>query len=250
MKFISWNVNGLRACITKGLWDFFNEIQADFFCIQETKMQEQQFADTLPDGYKAWWYSAEKKGYSGTLVLAKHEPLNVQYDLGGNAVIANEGRVITLEYDDFFLVNAYVPNSQRELTRLDLRMEWEDVLREHIIPLKKPVIYCGDLNVAHNEIDLANPKTNTHNAGFTIEERTKLTELLAKTDLVDVYRELYPDKQEYTWWSYMQKAREKNIGWRIDYFLISKTLLKRVKDVYIYKDVMGSDHCPVMLEIS
>lgn len=249
MKFITWNVNGLRACVGKGFMDFFEKENADFFCIQETKMQEGQLSLELP-GYFQFWHSAEKKGYSGTAVFTKHEPLSVMYDFGTDEH-NSEGRVITLEYEDFYLVNAYVPNSKRELLRLDYRMEWEDALRSHIMTLdeKKPVIYCGDLNVAHKEIDLKNPKTNTRNAGFTIEERTKLTQLL-ESGFTDSFRHVYPDKEgAYTWWSYMFKAREKNAGWRIDYFIVSDRLADCIEDCIIHSDVMGSDHCPVELDI-
>lgn len=249
MKFITWNVNGLRACVGKGFMDFFEKENADFFCIQETKMQEGQLSLELP-GYFQFWHSAEKKGYSGTAVFTKHEPLSVMYDFGIDEH-NSEGRVITLEYEDFYLVNAYVPNSKRELLRLDYRMEWEDALRSHIMTLdeKKPVIYCGDLNVAHKEIDLKNPKTNTRNAGFTIEERTKLTQLL-ESGFTDSFRHVYPDKEgAYTWWSYMFKAREKNAGWRIDYFIVSDRLADCIEDCIIHSDVMGSDHCPVELDI-
>ena len=250
MKFITWNVNGLRACVGKGFMDFFEKESADFFCIQETKMQEGQLSLELP-GYFQFWHSAEKKGYSGTAVFTKHEPLSVMYDFGTDEH-NSEGRVITLEYEGFYLVNAYVPNSKRELLRLDYRMEWEDSLRRHIMALdeKKPVIYCGDLNVAHKEIDLKNPKTNTRNAGFTIEERTKLTQLL-ESGFTDSFRHMYPDREgAYTWWSYMFKAREKNAGWRIDYFIVSDRLADCIEDCIIHSDVMGSDHCPVELDIT
>jgi exodeoxyribonuclease-3 len=249
MKFISWNVNGLRACVSKGFLDFFNEQDADFFCIQETKMQRGQL-DLSLSGYKQFWHSAEKKGYSGTAIFTKHEPLSVMYDFGTDEH-NTEGRVITLEYDDFYLVNAYVPNSQKELVRLNYRMEWEDVMLNHLVTLDKakPVIYCGDLNVAHKEIDLKNPKTNTMNAGFTIDERNKLTTLL-DSGFVDTFRLLYPDVTDaYTWWSYMFNARANNAGWRIDYFIVSERIKDKVKDSIIYKDIMGSDHCPVGLEI-
>lgn len=249
MKFISWNVNGLRACVSKGFLDFFNEQDADFFCIQETKMQRGQL-DLSLSGYKQFWHSAEKKGYSGTAIFTKHEPLSVMYDFGTDEH-NTEGRVITLEYDDFYLVNAYVPNSQKELVRLNYRMEWEDVMLNHLVTLDKakPVIYCGDLNVAHKEIDLKNPKTNTKNAGFTIDERNKLTTLL-DSGFVDTFRLLYPDVTDaYTWWSYMFNARANNAGWRIDYFIVSERIKDKVKDSIIYKDIMGSDHCPVGLEI-
>ena len=249
MKFISWNVNGLRACVNKGFLDFFNQEDADFFCIQETKMQKGQLDINL-DGYKQFWHSAEKKGYSGTAIFTKHEPLNVSYDFGLD-IHNTEGRVITLEYEDFFLVNAYVPNSQRELARLSYRMEWEEAMLNHLVTLDKtkPVIYCGDLNVAHKEIDLKNPKTNINNAGFTIDERNKLTTLL-DNGFVDTFRLLYPDLTgAYTWWSYMFNARANNAGWRIDYFIVSEQLKSSVKDSLIYADVLGSDHCPVGLDI-
>lgn len=250
MKFISWNVNGLRACVNKGFLDFFNEEDADFFCIQETKMQKGQLELNL-EGYKQFWHSAEKKGYSGTAIFTKHEPLSVSYDFGLD-IHNTEGRVITLEYEKFFLVNAYVPNSQRELARLNYRMEWEEAMLNHLVTLDKtkPVIYCGDLNVAHEEIDLKNPKTNKTNAGFTIDERNKLTTLL-NSGFVDTFRLLYPDVTgAYTWWSYMFNARTNNAGWRIDYFVVSEKLKDNVKDSVIYTDVLGSDHCPVGLLIS
>ena len=250
MKFVSWNVNGLRACMTKGFADFFAQADADFFCIQETKMQPDQLALELP-GYEQFWHSAEKKGYSGTAVFAKHKPLSVRRDFGTDEH-NTEGRVLTLEYPDFFLVNAYVPNSKRELTRLDYRMTWEDALRAHLTALdrEKPVVYCGDFNVAHKEIDLKNPKSNQRNAGFTQEERDKLTELL-DAGFTDSFRALYPDARDaYTWWSYMFHAREKNAGWRIDYFLISDRLRPQLCESRIYADVLGSDHCPVGLELS
>ena len=248
MKLISWNVNGFRACLEKGFGDFFAACDADFFCLQETKMQPGQ-ADFHPEGYREFWYSAEKKGYSGTAVFAKKEPLSVQYGLG-IPEHDTEGRAITLEYENFYLLTVYTPNAQRELARLDYRMAWEDALRDYIRKLdaKKPVIYCGDLNVAHEEIDLKNPKTNHKSAGFSDEERGKFTALLS-SGFTDSFRKLYPDRIAYTWWSYMMKAREKNIGWRIDYFVLSDRLFPRVKDSLIYADVMGSDHCPVGLEI-
>ena len=249
MKLISWNVNGFRACLGKGFADFFYNEDADFVCLQETKMQPGQ-ADFDANGYFDYWYSAEKKGYSGTAIFAKKEPLSVRYGIGIPAH-DTEGRAITLEYADFYLLCVYTPNAQRELARLDYRMTWEDALRDYIIALdrEKPVIYCGDLNVAHEEIDLKNPKTNHHSAGFSDEERAKFTELLA-SGFTDTFRALYPDKVEYSWWSYMMKAREKNIGWRIDYFVVSDRLFPRVKDSRILTDVMGSDHCPVSLEIT
>ena len=248
MKFISWNVNGFRACLNKGFEDFFKNEDADFFCIQETKMQPGQAEFVTPD-YHQYWYSAEKKGYSGTAVFAKHEPISVSYGLGIDEH-DHEGRAITLEYENFYLLCVYTPNSQRELTRLDYRMTWEDALREYMQKLdsKKPVIYCGDLNVAHQEIDLKNPKTNHHSAGFTDEERNKFTELL-DAGFTDSYRYLYPEKIEYSWWSYMFHAREKNVGWRIDYFVVSDRIASSLKESTIYTDIMGSDHCPVGIEI-
>lgn len=253
MKLISWNVNGLRAVINKGFENFFNEIDADIFCIQETKMQKDQIDDNMKrifEGYYSYWNSAIKKGYSGTAVFSKTEPINVTYGIGIEEH-DKEGRVITLEYEDFYLVNCYTPNSKRELERLEYRMIWENEFRNYLTFLNKikPVILCGDLNVAHEEIDLKNPKTNRRNAGFTDEEREKMTELL-KSGFTDSFRYLYPNKTEcYSWWSYMGHAREKNVGWRIDYFIISKTIEENVKDSYIYSNVMGSDHCPVGIEL-
>ncbi len=247
MKLISWNVNGLRACMNKGFKDFMDNIDADIFCVQETKMQREQ-ASFVFDGYEEYWNSAEKKGYSGTAVFSKTKPLSVSYGLGIEEH-DKEGRVITAEFQDFYLVNVYTPNAQRGLERLDYRMVWEDVFRSYVKELdeKKPVIICGDLNVAHNEIDLKNFKTNVGNAGFTYEERGKMTELLA-SGFVDSFRYLYPDKTgAYSWWSYMFKAREKNAGWRIDYFIVSEKLAERIQDAVIYPEVMGSDHCPVGL---
>ena len=248
MKFISWNVNGFRACLEKGFAEFFAEVDADFFSIQETKMQPGQ-AELIAPGYHQYWYSAEKKGYSGTAIFTKHEPLSVKYGIG-IPEHDTEGRAITLEYENFYLLNVYTPNAQRELARLDYRMTWEDALREYIKSLdeKKPVIYCGDLNVAHEEIDLKNPKSNRHSAGFSDEERGKFTELL-DSGFTDTFRKLYPDKVEYSWWSYMMKAREKNVGWRIDYFVVSSRLFDKVQDSKIHTTVMGSDHCPVELDI-
>ena len=248
MKFISWNVNGFRACLNKGFEDFFKNEDADFFCIQETKMQPDQ-ADFKPEGYYQYWYSAEKKGYSGTAIFTKHAPLSVWYGLDIDKH-DHEGRAITLEYENFYLLCVYTPNSQRELARLEYRQEWEDDLREYIKSLDstKPVIYCGDLNVAHEEIDLKNPKTNHHSAGFTDEERQKFTELL-NAGFRDTFRTLYPEKIEYSWWSYMFHAREKNVGWRIDYFVVSDRIMPKVKDSKIYTQIMGSDHCPVGIEI-
>ena len=249
MKFISWNVNGFRACLNKGFDEFFKNEDADFFSIQESKMQPGQ-AEYNPDGYYQYWYSAEKKGYSGTAIFAKHEPISVKFGLGIDEH-DHEGRAITLEYDNFYLLNVYTPNSQRELTRLDYRMTWEDALRNYMIELdkKKPVIYCGDLNVAHEEIDLKNPKTNHFSAGFTDEERGKFTELL-NSGFSDTFRSLYPEKVEYSWWSYMFQARQKNVGWRIDYFVVSNRILDKVKEAKIHTEIMGSDHCPVSIEIN
>ena len=248
MKFISWNVNGFRACLNKGFGDFFKAEDADFFSIQESKMQPGQ-AEFVTPNHHQYWYSAEKKGYSGTAIFAKHEPISVRDGLGIEQH-DHEGRAITLEYENFYLLNVYTPNSQRELTRLDYRMEWEDALRNYMMELDKvkPVIYCGDLNVAHEEIDLKNPKTNHFSAGFTDEERGKFTELLA-SGFSDTFRSLYPDKVEYSWWSYMFQARQKNVGWRIDYFVVSNRILDKVKEAKIHTEIMGSDHCPVSIEI-
>lgn len=248
MKFISWNVNGFRACLNKGFGDFFAAEDADFFSIQESKMQPGQAEFDTPN-HLQFWYSAEKKGYSGTAVFAKREPISVRYGLGIDEH-DHEGRAITLEYENFFLLNVYTPNSQRELTRLGYRMTWEDALRAYMIELDKvkPVIYCGDLNVAHEEIDLKNPKTNHFSAGFTDEERGKFSELLA-SGFSDTFRSLYPDKIEYSWWSYMFQARQKNVGWRIDYFVVSNRILDKVKEAKIHTEIMGSDHCPVSIEI-
>ena len=248
MKFISWNVNGFRSCLDKGFGEFFESQDADFFCIQETKMQIGQ-ASFEPEGYYQYWNSAEKKGYSGTAVFTKHKPLSVSYGIG-IPEHDTEGRAITLEYEDFYLLCVYTPNAQRELARLSYRMEWEDALRAYIKELdgKKPVVYCGDLNVAHEEIDLKNPKTNHFSAGFSDEERGKFSELLA-TGFTDTFRALYPDRVEYSWWSYMMKAREKNVGWRIDYFVVSNRLFEKVKDSFILGEIMGSDHCPVGIEL-
>lgn len=254
MKLVSWNVNGLRAVIGKGFSEFFKEIDADVFCLQETKMQEEQIDNNIKNifsDYNGYWNSAEKKGYSGTAVFSKLKPLNVSYGIGIEEH-DKEGRVITLEYEKFYLVNCYTPNSKRELERLDYRMVWEDEFRKYLLKLNetKPVIICGDLNVAHEEIDLKNPKTNRRNAGFTDEERGKMTELL-NSGFTDTFRYLYPDKEGvYSWWSYMFKAREKNAGWRIDYFIVSKSIQDKIKESYIYSDVMGSDHCPVGLDIT
>lgn len=249
MKLISWNVNGLRAVYKKGFEDFFKSINADIFSIQETKMQEGQFEFELP-GYNIYMNSAVKKGYSGTAVFTKLKPINVTYGIGIEEH-DQEGRVITLEFDKFFLVNVYTPNSQRELTRLEYRMKWEDDFKNYLKKLEKskPIIMCGDLNVAHNEIDLKNPKQNRKNAGFTDEERGKMTKLL-EAGFIDTYRYLYPNQENaYTWWSYMANAREKNIGWRIDYFIVSDILKDKIKDAPIYSNIAGSDHCPIGLEI-
>ena len=249
MKLISWNVNGIRACLNKGFLDFFNEEKADIFCIQETKMQEGQL-ELILEGYYQYWNSAEKKGYSGTAIFTKIKPLNVSYGIGIEEH-DKEGRVITLEFDKFYMVNVYTPNSKRELERLEYRMVWEDEFRKYLLKLNetKPVIMCGDLNVAHKEIDLKNPKTNRHNAGFTDEERNKMTELL-NSGFTDSFRYLYPEKENiYSWWSYMFHAREKNAGWRIDYFIVSKLIETKIKEAKIYTEILGSDHCPVGLEI-
>jgi exodeoxyribonuclease-3 len=249
LRFISWNVNGLRACVNKGFLDFFREMDADFFCVQETKLQEGQIELDLP-GYEQYWNSAEKKGYSGTAVFTKHAPLAVEKGLG-IPEHDQEGRLITLEYDNFFLVTVYTPNSQRGLARLDYRIAWEDAFRSYISGLNKakPVIICGDLNVAHQEIDIARPEANRKNAGFTDEEREKFS-LLLEAGFIDTFRHFYPDKADvYTWWAYFAKSRERNIGWRIDFFLASNALRDRLIDAYIYDDIMGSDHCPVGLEI-
>ncbi len=249
MKFISWNVNGIRACKDKGFLDFFFKEDADIFCLQETKMQEGQLELDLP-GYLQYWNYAEKKGYSGTAIFTKHKPINVTYGMGIDEH-DHEGRIITLEYDNFYFITCYTPNSKQELERLDYRMVWEDDFLAYINKLneKKPVVFCGDLNVAHEEIDLKNPKTNHHNAGFTDEERAKMTALL-NAGYTDTFRFFYPDKTDiYSWWSYRFKAREKNAGWRIDYFITSKSLNDKLKDAKIHTSVEGSDHCPVELDI-
>ena len=249
MKLISWNVNGLRACMNKGFMDFFKAVNADVFCIQESKMQKDQ-ADFVFEGYEEYWNSAEKKGYSGVVIFSKTKPLSINYDMGIEHH-DKEGRIITAEFRDFYLVNVYTPNSKRELERLEYRMEWEDDFRAFLKNLEKtkPVIVCGDLNVAHKEIDLKNPKTNRRNAGFTDEERGKMTELLG-AGFTDTFRYFYPDLEgAYSWWSYMGKARENNTGWRIDYFLCSNALDKRLKGAKIHPEIFGSDHCPVELEI-
>ena len=249
MKLISWNVNGLRACVTKGFLDFFREIDADIFCIQESKLQEGQI-DLPLEGYYQYWNYAEKKGYSGTAVFTKKEPLSVAYGIG-IPEHDREGRVITLEYEAFWLVTVYTPNSQNELARLDYRMEWEDAFLAYLKRLeeKKPVVFCGDLNVAHREIDLKNPKTNRRNAGFTDEERGKFSRIL-ENGFIDTFRYFYPDQEQiYSWWSYRFRAREKNAGWHIDYFCVSRCLEDRLEDAGILTEVMGSDHCPVELDI-
>ncbi|MBR1596762.1 MAG: exodeoxyribonuclease III [Phocaeicola sp.] len=248
MKFISWNVNGLRAVYQKGFEDTFKTLDADFFCLQETKMQAGQL-DVHFDGYESYWNYADKKGYSGTAIFTKHHPINVSYGLGIDEH-DHEGRVITLEMDRFFLVVVYTPNSQDELRRLDYRMTWEDAFRNYLLKLneQKPVIVCGDMNVAHEEIDIKNPKSNRRNAGFTDEEREKFTVLL-NAGFIDTFRHLYPDTVTYSWWSYRFQARQKNAGWRIDYFLTSKSLESQIKDAKIHTDIFGSDHCPVELDL-
>ena len=247
MKFVSWNVNGFRAVLGKGFADIFASLDADFFCLQETKMQPGQ-ADFSPEGYHSYWFSAEKKGYSGTAIFAKAEPISVSYGVDGKHT--DEGRVITLEYADFYLVCAYVPNAQDGLKRIDYRMEFEDDMRAYLSSLDKvkPVIYCGDLNVARSEIDLKNPKTNIGNPGFSYEERGKMEELVA-AGFVDSFRHLYPDTVRYSWWSYRFNARANNVGWRIDYFLVSDRLKDSISSADILTEIMGSDHCPVLLEI-
>ena len=259
MKLISWNVNGIRACLTKGFEDIFKKMDADIFCLQETKCQPDQINLEF-EGYTSYWNSAEKKGYSGTAIFTKQKPIKATYGIGieikatygiGIEKHDKEGRVITLEFEKFYMVDIYTPNSKRELERLEYRQIWEDEIRKYLLKLNetKPVIMCGDLNVAHKEIDLKNPKTNRHNAGFTDEERNKMTELL-DAGFTDTFRYLYPDKENaYSWWSYMGHAREKNVGWRIDYFIVSKSIEKQIKEAKIYPEIMGSDHCPVGLEI-
>ncbi|WP_088070362.1 exodeoxyribonuclease III [Gottfriedia luciferensis] len=250
MKIISWNVNGIRACVQKGFLEYFNEQKADIFCIQETKCQEDQITLEL-EGYHQFWHSAVRKGYSGTAIFTKHKPLNVSFGFNGKEEDV-EGRVLTLEYEKFFMVNVYTPNSQRDLARLPIRLEWEDQFKIYLNKLdeQKPVILCGDLNVAHNEIDLANPKSNRSNSGFTEEERGKMTALL-ESGFTDSFRFLNPTKEgSYTWWSYMAKVRERNIGWRIDYFIISNRLQTELVNSEIHSEIMGSDHCPVMLTLN
>ena len=249
MKLISWNVNGIRACLTKGFEEVFKKMDADIFCLQETKCQPDQINIEF-QGYTSYWNSAEKKGYAGTAIFTKQKPINVTYGIGIEEH-DKEGRVITLEFEKFYMVDIYTPNSKRELERLEYRQIWEDEIRKYLLKLNetKPVIMCGDLNVAHKEIDLKNPKTNRHNAGFTDEERNKMTELL-DSGFTDTFRYLYPEKENaYSWWSYMGHAREKNVGWRIDYFIVSKSIEKQIKEAKIYPEIMGSDHCPVGLEI-
>lgn len=247
MKFISWNVNGLRACVGKNFMDFFKEVDADIFCLQETKLSEGQIDLDLP-GYEQYWNYAEKKGYSGTAIFTKKHPISVSYGLGIEEH-DHEGRVITLEFEDFYFITVYVPNSKQELLRLDYRMVWEDDFLSYVKKLEetKPVVYCGDLNVAHKEIDLKNPSSNHHNAGFTDEERGKMTTALA-SGLIDTFRYFYPDQEGiYSWWSYRFQARQKNAGWRIDYFIASESLKDRLKDAKIHTDILGSDHCPIEL---
>ncbi|MGN0297927.1 MAG: exodeoxyribonuclease III [Lachnospiraceae bacterium] len=248
-KMISWNVNGLRACLTKGFMNFFDEVNADIFCLQETKIQQGQ-VEWNKSGYYAYWNYAEKKGYSGTAIFTKEEPISATYGLGIEEH-DREGRVITLEFDTYYVVTVYTPNSKRDLARLEYRMVWEDAFRTYLNGLRqnKPVLVCGDMNVAHEEIDLKNPKTNHKNAGFTDEERRKMTELL-NSGWIDTFRHFYPDKKdEYSWWSYMGKAREKNVGWRIDYFLASEELREQLVDAKIYQQILGSDHCPVEVTV-
>ena len=249
MKLISWNVNGLRACEGKGFSDTFRRLDADFFCLQETKMQPGQL-DLLFDGYESFWNSAEKKGYSGTAIFTRHKPLSVTYGIGIDEH-DREGRVITMEMDDFYLICCYTPNSQDGLKRLDYRMQWEDDFQAYLqrLDAQKPVILCGDLNVAHEEIDIKNPKTNRRNAGFTDEERQKFTELLGR-GFKDTFRTLYPQQVTYSWWSYRFQARQKNAGWRIDYFVVSERLMERVSEAKIHTDILGSDHCPVELDLA
>lgn len=249
VKMISWNVNGIRACVKKGFMDYFKDVDADVFCIQESKLQEGQIEMDLP-GYHQYWNYAQKKGYSGTALFSKKEPISVSYGLGIEEH-DNEGRVITAEYEDYYVVTCYTPNSKTELERLDYRMVWDDAFRNHLLALdeKKPVLFCGDLNVAHNEIDLKNPKTNRRSAGFTDEERGKMTELLG-VGFIDTFRYLYPDAEgAYSWWSYLGKARDRNAGWRIDYWCVSERLKEKIKEAEIHSAILGSDHCPVMLDI-
>ena len=250
MKFISWNVNGLRACMGKGFMESFNALNADFFCLQETKMQAGQLELDLP-GYEQYWNFAQKKGYSGTAIFTRHKPLAVNYGVGVEE-LDTEGRLITLEYENFYLVTCYTPNAQRELARIDHRLRWEEALRAYLVSLdqRKPVVYCGDLNVVHNEIDLKNPKSNRGSAGFSDEERGAFSQLL-EGGFTDTFRYLYPDRTDaYSWWSYMFSAREKNVGWRIDYFVVSNTIASTITEATIHPEIYGSDHCPVGLELS
>lgn len=250
MRLVSWNVNGLRACVRKGFLDYFNDINADIFCVQETKLQEGQINLEL-DGYEQYWNYADKKGYSGTAIFTKIKPISVKYGLGEEETHA-EGRIITLEFDNFFLINVYTPNSQRDLARLDVRLEWEDLLLEHVLAHDKikPVVLCGDLNVAHQEIDIRNYKTNYGNSGFTDEEREKMTRFL-DAGFIDTLRFFHPDTEDiYTWWSYMKTVRERNIGWRIDYFIVSERLQDMLVNSRAHTTVLGSDHCPIELDIS
>lgn len=250
MNFISWNVNGLRACVQKGFLEYFKELDADFFCLQETKMQAGQLELDLP-GYEQYWNFAQKKGYSGTAIFTRHKPLAVNYGVGVEE-LDTEGRLITLEYENFYLVTCYTPNAQRELARIDHRLRWEEALRAYLVSLdqRKPVVYCGDLNVAHNEIDLKNPKSNRGSAGFSDEERGAFSQLL-ESGFTDTFRYLYPDRTDaYSWWSYMFSAREKNVGWRIDYFVVSNTIASTITEATIHPEIYGSDHCPVGLELS
>lgn len=247
MKLVSWNVNGLRACVKKGFLEYFHEVDADIFCVQETKLQQGQIELNL-DGYHQFWNYAEKKGYSGTAVFTKQKPLSVSYDFEPGES-ESEGRLITLEFENFYLVNAYVPNSQRDLARLPFRLNWEERMRQYLSSLNenKPVVFCGDLNVAHQEVDLKNARSNVGNSGFTDEERGKMTQLLG-SGFVDSFRYKYPDKTDsFTWWSYMNKVRERNIGWRIDYFIVSESIKDKIVDAEIHSHIMGSDHCPVAL---
>lgn len=248
MRFVSWNVNGLRACVGKGFEESFSKLDADFFCLQETKMQADQLDLQFP-GYESFWNFADKKGYSGTAIYTRQKPIQVTYGIGVDEH-DHEGRVITMEMEDFYLITCYTPNSQDGLRRLDYRMKWEDDFMDYLKRLDavKPIILCGDLNVAHEEIDLKNPKTNRKNAGFTDEERAKMTRLLSN-GFIDSFRQLYPEQVTYSWWSYRFRAREKNAGWRIDYFIVSERLLQRIKDAKIHTEILGSDHCPVELEL-
>lgn len=249
MKFVSWNVNGIRACVKKGFLDYFHEVDADFFCIQESKCQQGQIELDLP-GYEQYWNYALRKGYSGTAIFTKHQPLSVKYGVGERDT-EDEGRIITLEYENYYVVTVYTPNAKRDLSRLGYRLEWEDELRDYLIALdqQKPVIYCGDLNVAHEAIDLKNAKPNVGNSGFTNEERGKMT-LLLKSGFTDTFRHMYPEEDNrFTWWSYMSKVRERNIGWRIDYFIVSDRLAKSITVADIHDQQLGSDHCPIVLEL-